>query len=182
MRRTAIQLAAVCAFAVVLALGTVGAAHAACSCPVRYDHECLTLGRTGVGSEYWLGHACWSTSNREWGGSDCSGFVAKAWQVPRRSSIYEDYHPYSTTDLFTQRYHWYPVGRSTAYKADAVGYPPPPGKKYGHAVLYYYGSAYGQAFVYEATPPRIVAHWRDLSGSGWYVRRRHNLIQTYGPA
>lgn len=178
------RLAAVAALVAVLALGPAAAANAACTCPSRTDYACISLGNTGVGSPYDWSHARWSTANRNWGGADCSGFVVKAWQVPRSSPITEDYHPYGTYHLFNFRYHWYPVARSTAWKADAVGYPDPDGNGQlkGHVVLYYYGSAYGNAYVLESTPPRIVKHWRSLSGTKWGVRRRHNLLVTAGPA
>lgn len=179
------RLAAVVALVAVLALGSAATAHAACTCPLRTDNACIDLGQTGIGSPYWWSHACWSTTNRNWGGADCSGFVVKTWQVPRSSPITEDYHPYGTYHLFNYRYHWYPVARSTAWKGDAVGYPDPDGAsgpQKGHVVLYYTGSAYGNAYVLESTPPRIVKHWRSLSGSKWGVRRRHNLVTTAGPA
>jgi hypothetical protein len=187
MRKTTIRLAATCVLAAVLALGTVGAAHAqdygySCFCPLRTDDNCIVLGKSGIGSPYWWGHAFWRTTDRDYGGSDCSGFVIKAWQVPRNSAIGTDYHPYGTWDIFNQRWHWYPVGRSTAARADAVGYPDPDGggDTSGHVVMYETGSAYGQAYVQEATPPRIVRHWRNLSGSLWRVRRRHNMIVGLG--
>lgn len=157
-------------------------AAAACTCPSRTDAACITTARTGLGSPYVWGGACWSTTDRDWGGADCSGYVVKAWQVPRYSSIREQYHPYGTWHLFNGDDHWYAVGRSTASFADAVGYPDPDGSgsASGHVMLYYYGDPYGMALVFEA--PRAGADirhgWRDLSASKWRFRRRHNLYRT----
>jgi cell wall-associated NlpC family hydrolase len=182
----AFNRAAVCGvLAIVLALGSGTGVAAACTCPVRTDFQCLDTAATGVGSPYWWGHAAWSTGDRDWKGADCSGFVVKAWQVPRTSVTWEDYHPYGTSDLFGASYHWYTVSRSTATRADGVGYPDPDGSgsATGHVVLYDRGDPYGTALVYEAPGSglRIRHVWKDLSASKWRVRRRHNMIPTQGP-
>jgi hypothetical protein len=164
-----------------LALGSATSA-LACTCPTVTDNQCIDLGATGAGSPYWLGHACWSTSNRNWGGADCSGFLIKSWQVPRSSRISEDYHPYGTSTIFTTAPHWYKTYRVNLCKADAIGYPPPAGQLYGHVIMWYFGDKNGVSYVLEATGSRIQAHYRDISGGQWQFRRRHNLIQTPGPA
>lgn len=158
----------------------------ACTCPTKTDNNCIDLAATGVGSPYWWGHAAWSTTDRDWKGADCSGFVIKAWQVPRTSVVWEDYHPYGTYHIFCTTYHWYAIGRAAVAKSDAVGYPDPDGSgsATGHVVMYYYGDPWGNAMVFEApgTGYRIREAWRNISASKWQFRRRHNLILTPGPA
>lgn len=181
------RLVGVISVAIMIALSIASpAAATTCACPIRYDHQIIDLAQTGVGSPYWWGHACWSTANRNWGGSDCSGFVIKAWQVPRSSSIGEDYHPYGTYHIFNSYAHWYWVARSEAWRADAIGYPDPDGSgaATGHVVLYYYGDPYGTVMAIEAPGSglRIRQAWRDVSASKWRFRRRHNLRHTTNPA
>ncbi len=156
----------------------------ACSCPTRIDTAAISTAISGVGSPYWWGHAAWDPDDRDWKGADCSGFVIKAWQVPRLSPISEDYHPYGTHHIFNTTYHWYSISRSSAWRADAVGYPDPDGtgSQTGHVVLYERGDAHGNALVLEAPGSglRIRRAWRDISSSKWRFRRRHQLIRDYG--
>lgn len=171
----------------VAALVAIGAQPAlACTCPTRSDSQCIDTARSGVGSPYSWGHARWKTTDRTWGGADCSGFVVKAWQVPRASAITEDYHPYGTYHLFNTSYHWYTIARKSLWKSDIVGYSDPDGSgsATGHVVMYYYGDVYGTAMVLEAPGSglKIRQAWRDISATKWGFRRRHNLTQTAGPA
>lgn len=172
----------VLAFAMVLAIATPALA---CTCRTMIDTSIIDLGRSGVGSRYWWGHACWNPSNRAWGGADCSGFLDKAWQVARPSATTEDYHPYGTWHLFNSNPHWYSIDRGRAFKGDACGYPDPDGSgsMTGHVVLYWFGNPYKIAWVLEAegSATGIVQHTRDLSNDKWRFIRRHNLTQTYGP-
>jgi hypothetical protein len=175
------RIAAAMLLGAALALGSAASAMA-CTCPTVTDSSCIDRGETGVGSPYWLGHACWNMTYRNWGGADCSGFVIKSWQVPRASYITEDYHPYATGDIFNTTPHWYKQYRVNLWKADAVGYPPPAGQPYGHVLMWYFGDKNGTSYVLEATGSRIQEHYRDISGGQWQFRRRHNLIMTAGPA
>jgi len=175
------------ASAITCAVGPLRAtpALAACTCPLRSDNACLDMAASAVGSWYKWGGACWKTTDREWGGADCSGLVVKAWQVPRSSKITENYHPYGTWHLFNHTTHWYAVKRASLWKGDIVGYSDPDGDgpASGHVVMYYYGDKWGLIRAYEAprTGQRIKFGWRDISASKWKFRRRHNLIQTLGP-
>lgn len=173
--------AAFCAFAVA-GIGQRPGTADACTCPSRTDNACIQTAKSGVGSWYKWGGAHWHLTDRDSGGADCSGFVVKAWQVPRSSPITEQYHPYGTYHLFCTTYHWYSIGRASLWKADAVGYPDPDGAGglSGHVVLYHYGDPSGLAMVYEAPRSglRIRHAWRDISGSKWRFRRRHNLTRT----
>jgi hypothetical protein len=170
---------------VVLAALTTATPAFACTCPSVSDNYCLDIGMSGVGSPYLWGHAAWKTTDRTWRGADCSGFLIKAWQVPRLSVITEDYHPYGTWHIFTQTYHWYAISRANLWKADAVGYPDPDGSgpRTGHVVLYYAGDPYSRGLCLEApgSGQTIRMAWRDISGSQWRFRRRHNLRATLGP-
>ncbi|MBA4371094.1 MAG: hypothetical protein C0418_05915 [Coriobacteriaceae bacterium] len=169
--------------AVVFALAAAPAEALACTCPTRYDYQCIDFARTAVGSWYVWGGSQWSTTDRNWKGADCSGLLCKGWQVAVASRADSAYHPYSTTNLFNNTYHWYSVSRGSAWKGDAVGYPPA-GTESGHVVMYYYGSPYGQAYVIEAPRAgyRIRQGYKDISASKWQFRRRHNLTLTAGPA
>ena len=60
------------------------------------------LARLGVGYSYWWGHGAWRSDGTQHGtctgscpacshtggyGADCSGFVAKCWQIPTASPL-----------------------------------------------------------------------------------------------
>lgn len=182
--RTALVVATV---ATVFAVAGASAQPAlACTCPTRTDNQCIDLAKTGVGSPYLWGGAAWKTTDRSWKGADCSGYVIKAWQVPRASAITEQYHPYGTYHIFHTTQHWYKIGRKALWKADAVGYPDPDGSgpKTGHVVMYHWGDVCGRAMVYEApgSGQKIRHDWRDISATKWQFRRRHNMTMTLGPA
>lgn len=151
-------------------------------CPQITDNNIIDYAKTGVGSPYWWGHGCWKTTDRKWGGADCSGFAAKSWQVPYWTATTTDHHPYSTYDFYWKTYHWYSISRSNIWKGDSLVWRSADNTK-GHIVVFYYYNAYGTPCVYEAKDPSsgIVFNARSF-GSEYKTIRRHNLTQTPGPA
>jgi hypothetical protein len=73
--------------------------------------------QSGVGFSYKWGGGCWSPGSTSYGacygscpncshsgswGADCSGFVAKVWQVPGNEDLTSCDHPYSTVNFELQ--------------------------------------------------------------------------------
>jgi hypothetical protein len=91
--------------------------------------------KLAVGFSYYWGHGSWRADHTQLGscsgscpscthtgqyGADCSGFIAKVWQVPSPSALEADQHPYSTYNFYNETHHWKPVPRSSMQPADAV--------------------------------------------------------------
>lgn len=160
---------------------TVAPAAAACTCPEITDNAIIDRAKTGVGSPYWWGHGCWDTTKRSWGGADCSGFAAKVWQVPKWTANTTDYHPYSTWDFYWTKAHWYAISRDNLWKGDTLVWRNKENTG-GHIVVYYYGDPWGSPYVYEARGKDYGIVFNSRSFPNYDARRRHNLINTYGPA
>jgi len=91
--------------------------------------------KSAVGFSYYWGHGSWSLDKSapgsctgscpscshvgQWG-ADCSGFVAKAWQVPKPSPIETDAHPFSTANFYSEQVYWKQTPRSGLQPADAL--------------------------------------------------------------
>ncbi|MCB9611810.1 MAG: SH3 domain-containing protein [Sandaracinus sp.] len=152
----------------------------------------ISIARSGVGFSYYWGGGAWdpngaTSSNRgscsgscpncrHSGsyGADCSGYVAKAWQVPSSNTdIRRNTHPYSTANFIStsSSYPWRRINRSNVARGDALVYR---SGGAGHIVLYESGSAWGQMWMYEARgcSTGIVRNLRSLSSS--YVAIRKN--------
>jgi hypothetical protein len=123
----------------------------------------FALAKSAVGYSYYWGHGSWRADHTQLGtctgtcpscshtgqyGADCSGFVAKVWQVPSASPIDVDQHPYSTYNFYNETTHWKPVPRSSIQPADAfVRY----ANGAGHIALYEMGTdPFGNVWLYEA--------------------------------
>lgn len=121
--------------------------------------------KAGKGFSYWWGHGRWlptgptssnkgscsgscpSCSHSGQYGADCSGYVAKIWQVPSTNTdITQDSHPYSTDDFANTTAHWAGVSRSSVASADALVYR---SGSSGHIALYSSGDGWGSMAVYE---------------------------------
>lgn len=126
----------------------------------------ISRARAAVGFSYWWGHGRWvpgglSSSTRgsctgscpncrhSGGyGADCSGFVAKVWQVPASNSDPRvDSHPYSTWSFMGSSSQWHSVSRGSVRKADAMVYN---NGSAGHIFLYESGDGWGNMWAYEA--------------------------------
>ena len=122
--------------------------------------------KSGVGFSYYWGHGSWipngATSNtrgscvgscpncRHSGryGADCSGFVAKTWEVPStNSSLTSDSHPYSTFSFDAASSQWRTVSRASVMRADAMVYN---SNGAGHMFLFESGDGWGSMWAYEA--------------------------------
>jgi hypothetical protein len=145
--------------------------------------------RQAVGFSYWWGHARWrpegptsSTKGHCSGscpncshsgsyGSDCSGLVAKAWQVPSSNDeLTDDSHPYSTASFVDDTSQWHTVSRSSLKAADAVTYN---NGTSGHIALYESGDGWGNMWLYECRGCSYgcVHNLRSLSSSYHGIRR-----------
>jgi hypothetical protein len=116
--------------------------------------------KSGVGFSYHWGGGCWApgeshgacygscpncSHSGEWG-ADCSGFVAKVWQVPGPSATSSCSHPYSTWNFDNTHDHWYDVSRANVKRGDAFVYN---SGGEGHIWLYDSGDPWGNAWAYE---------------------------------
>lgn len=127
--------------------------------------EAIARGKSSVGFSYWWGHgrfrpegptpatagscsgSCPGCSHRGSYGADCSGFVAKAWQVPSSNSdLTTDSHPYSTWNFARDSASWRTVSRSAVQRGDALVYN---SNGAGHIMLYESGDAWGSVWAYE---------------------------------
>jgi hypothetical protein len=142
--------------------------------------------KLGVGFSYYWGHGSWRADGAQRGscvgncpncthmgvyGADCSGFVAKVWQIPSPSPIEKDLHPYSTYNFYNQKTHWAPVPRSQVKPADALVYN---ANGAGHIVLFESGmDPWGSMWLYEARAcaAGIVHNLRALPKEFIVIRR-----------
>jgi uncharacterized protein YgiM (DUF1202 family) len=122
--------------------------------------EAMARAESGVGFSYHWGGGCWEqggshgacygscpncTHSGTWG-ADCSGYVAKVWQVPGKSATSTCEHPYSTVNFNNSHDHWYDVSRSNVKRGDAFVYN---SGSEGHIFLYDSGDAWGWVTAYE---------------------------------
>lgn len=126
--------------------------------------EVISRAKSAMGFSYWWGHArfresgpaggyagscsgsCPSCSHSGSYGGDCSGLVAKAWQVGGSDALSSDDHPYSTADFVDNTSQWHSVSRSNLEQADAMVYH---SGSHGHIFLYDKGDAWGSVYAYE---------------------------------
>ena len=124
--------------------------------------KAIARAQTGVGFSYRWGGGCWNpgssahgacygscpncTHSGEWG-ADCSGYVAKVWQVPSAVALTSCSHPYSTYNFYNQTTHWENISRSSVKRGDAYVYN---SGSEGHIFLYDSGDRWGWVKAYEA--------------------------------
>jgi cell wall-associated NlpC family hydrolase len=116
-----------------------------------------------VGYSYWWGGARFGVSNTsDFGscmgscpscshngryGADCSGMVAKVWEVPSNNKFTgTNSHPYSTADFYNSEILWKRIERKSIDKADALVYR---SGSSGHIVVYESVDQWGHYNVYE---------------------------------
>ncbi|MDP2272860.1 MAG: SH3 domain-containing protein [Archangium sp.] len=143
----------------------------------------------GVGFSYWWGHGRWinggATSSNKGActgscpscshsgsyGADCSGYVAKAWQIPSTNTdVSVDSHPYGTIHFIGSNSQWSTVSRANAAKGDAFVYNT---NGAGHILLYESGDAWGSLWAYEARGCSygIVHNLRSVTSAFKVIRR-----------
>ena len=147
------------------------------------------LARSAVGYSYYWGHGSWNTNGLNHGscsgscpscthsgqyGADCSGFVAKVWQIPSASPVTTDLHPYSTYDFVNSTRHWTRVDRSTVRPGDAMTYN---SGGAGHIFLFESGSdPWGSVWAYEARGCATgIVHNLRSAPSNYITIRREGL-------
>lgn len=127
--------------------------------------QAVERAKQGVGFSYWWGHGRWlpegptaATKGSCSGscpdcthsgsyGADCSGYVAKIWQVPSSNNdIKTDSHPYSTANFVKDSALWSTVSRAELKKADALVYNT---NGAGHIILFEQGDGWGSMYAYE---------------------------------
>jgi hypothetical protein len=160
--------------------------------------EIICLSQSGVGFSYWWGHGGWcnndcapdfscaagscsgscpSCTHTGSYGADCSGFVAKVWQVPSPISISSDSHPYSTQDFRCTTVYWSEIDKGVIEAADALVYREGgcPGSS-GHVLIYESGDPWGSSWTYEARGCSIgIVHNNRTVSSDYIAIRRDNL-------
>jgi cell wall-associated NlpC family hydrolase len=123
----------------------------------------FALAKLAVGYSYYWGHGSWRGDGADIGscsgscpscshtgqyGADCSGFVAKVWQVPSASPIDLDAHPFSTENFYNDQVYWKQIPRSSIMPADALVHRT---STSGHIALFESGSdPFGMVWLYEA--------------------------------
>ncbi len=126
----------------------------------------IARAKAGVGFSYWWGHGRWipngatssnigtcsgscpSCSHTGQYGADCSGYVAKIWEVPSNNTDPEnDSHPYSTVTFNGSNSQWSTIDRSAVKPADSLVYNQ---NGAGHIFLYESGDGWGSMWAYEA--------------------------------
>ncbi len=149
--------------------------------------DIVELAEYGVGYSYYWGHGAWRTDGAYHGscsgscpncthsgsyGADCSGFVAKVWQVPEPVALDKNSHPYSTYNFRWENQHWSQISRSDAQVADAMVHRNSSNTG-GHVVLFDHGDPWGQMWTWEARGCSygIVHNLRTLDSSYVAIRR-----------
>ena len=122
----------------------------------------IARAESGVGFSYHWGAGCWDPASASHGacygscpscthsgswGADCSGYVAKVWQVPGAVALTACEHPYSTYNFYNDHTHWQDVSRANVVKGDAFVHN---SGGSGHIFVYDKGDAWGWLTAYEA--------------------------------
>ncbi len=149
----------------------------------------IVRAQAGVGFSYWWGHGRWLSTGVTSGtkgsctgscpscshggsyGADCSGYVAKIWQIPSsNTNLATDSHPYSTATFVGSNSQWTTIARDSAVKGDALVYN---SNGAGHIVLYESGDAWGNFWTYEARGCSygIVHNLRSVTSAYKTIRR-----------
>ena len=124
--------------------------------------QIINLAQSGTGFSYWWGKGIWSAtpgaakgscsgtcprcSHSGSYGADCSGFVAKVWNVPWKVPVNQNSHPYSTSNFRYETTHWTRIDRGASKQGDAMVYR---AGKSGHIVLYDRDDPWGTMWTYE---------------------------------
>jgi hypothetical protein len=148
--------------------------------------EIFDRAKSAVGYSYWWGHGAWRTDGSNQGscsgtcpscdhsgsyGADCSGFVAKVWQVPSASALGVDEHPFSTYNFYNEQTYWAQIDRATLAPADALVRRDATS---GHIALVDSASdPYGSIWLYEARgcATGVVHNLRSVDSSYRAIRR-----------
>jgi len=151
--------------------------------------EAINRAKAGVGFSYWWGHgrfldsgatpsnkgscsgSCPNCSHSGSYGGDCSGYVAKVWEVPgTNTDMADDEHPYSTADFVQNTSNWSIISRNDLQQADAMVYR---SDGAGHIFIYDHGDAWGSPYAYECKgcSAGCVAGTRSVSSAYKAIKR-----------
>jgi hypothetical protein len=147
--------------------------------------DAMDRARSGVGFSYFWGGGCWnpdasakgscsgscpSCSHSGTWGADCSGYVAKVWQVPRSVATTTCSHPYSTDNFYNEEREWKTIPRGQARRGDALVYRK---NGAGHIFIFDSGDPWGSMKAYEAKGCSygIVVNSRTASSDYKAIRR-----------
>ncbi|MEJ7731185.1 MAG: SH3 domain-containing protein [Polyangiaceae bacterium] len=157
--------------------------------PTSKREAAMQRARNAKGFSYWWGHgrfrdegptsstkgscsgSCPSCSHKGSYGADCSGLVAKVWQVPSSNDeLSVDDHPYSTASFNDDTGLWSTVSRGSLKMADAMVYR---SGSAGHVFVYEKGDGWGSMYAYECKGCSYgcVAGFRTASSSFHGIRR-----------
>jgi cell wall-associated NlpC family hydrolase len=124
--------------------------------------EMFNRATAAVGFSYEWGGGCWDPTSSAHGtctgdcpscthtgswGADCSGFIAKIWQVPGPIDVTTCSHPYSTANFYNDHTYWQDGSRNSLQRGDAFVYRT---ASEGHIFLYESGDSWGWVKAYEA--------------------------------
>ncbi|MBX3126288.1 MAG: C40 family peptidase [Polyangiaceae bacterium] len=158
--------------------------------------EIIALAQTGVGYSYWWGRDQWDPTEKKFLGScsgscpkcshsatgggpeygaDCSGYVAKVWQVPGPTPIPKYSHPYSTSHFRWNEIHWKRIARADLQPADALVYRNAANTG-GHIVLFDRWTSAGSAMVYECAGCSTGCRYGSKTLGSAYVAIRRNGV------
>lgn len=159
--------------------------------PMTRD-EIVAIGKTVVGFSYWWGGGKWKPGAADKGkctptsgggcpscthsgayGADCSGFVAKAWQIDKPTPLDQGYHPYSTWHFDNYSYWWTKITKGSALRADAFNYNK---NGAGHIFLYDKGDPWGSVYAWECKGCSYGCVYNLRSVSADYAVLRRKLI------
>jgi hypothetical protein len=148
--------------------------------------DVLARAAVAVGYSYYWGHGSWRSDGADVGscsgncpscthsgqyGADCSGYVAKVWQVPSASPIELDAHPFSTDNFYNDQVYWTQIPRSMLHPADALVRRDATS---GHIALFDSGAdPFGAVWLYEARgcATGVVHDLRTVDSSYRAIRR-----------
>ncbi len=147
----------------------------------------LSIGRAAVGFSYYWGGArvkqggghgacygsCPSCSHSGSFGADCSGFIGKAWLLPKSLPMDANRHPYSTASFLETNALWTRVSRTGMQPGDALVYR---SNGAGHMLMYEKDDPWGQFWSYEARGCSYgIVHNIRTAGSAYKGIRRTGL-------
>jgi hypothetical protein len=149
----------------------------------------IARAKSAKGFSYWWGHgrfrsegptsstkgscsgSCPNCSHSGSYGGDCSGLVAKVWQVPASNDeLTDDSHPYSTASFDSDTSLWKTVSRNSVKKADAMVYR---SNGAGHIFVVESGDGWGSMYAYECKGCSYgcIAGYRTASSAYHAIRR-----------
>lgn len=106
-------------------------------------------------------------------GADCSGFLAKAWQIPAPIGLDVVSHPYSTQNFVNDTTWWTPISRDVVVKGDALGHYD---NGAGHIFLFEKGDAWGDMWAWECKGCAYGCTYDLRSATSNYIAVRRKML------